>query len=122
MWHSASWIAATPDIFEVVKPGQSHPRLPHAVPDAVLLSAGERYEELARRVKAGYGKFDHESAIQLMTRPVCMTSNIQSVLFAPDTLDFWVANADSKNVASDTRFTHYNLKELLKAEGTASVR
>jgi hypothetical protein len=34
---------------------------------------------------------------------------------APDTLDFWVANADSRNVASHTRFTHYNLGELLKA-------
>jgi hypothetical protein len=29
------------------------------------------------------------------------------VLFAPDTLEFWVANADTKNVASHTRFTHY---------------
>jgi hypothetical protein len=48
-----------------------------------------------------------------MTRPVCMTSNIQSVLFAPGTLDFWVANADSRNVASHTRYTHYNLRELL---------
>jgi hypothetical protein len=48
-----------------------------------------------------------------MTRPVCMNSTIHSVLFAPDTLDFWVANADSKYVASHTRYTHYNLKELL---------
>ena len=114
-------IAATPDTFEIVKPGQSHPRLPHAVPDAVLLSAGDRYEELTRRVKAGYGKFDAESAIGLMTRPVCMPSNIQSVLFAPDTLEFWVANADSKSPASHTRFTHYSLKELLKDEATASA-
>ena len=113
-------IAATPTTFETVKPGQSHPRLPHAIPDAVLLSADDRYEELARRVKAGHGRIDAEAAIQLMTRPVCMTSNIHSVLFAPDTLDFWVANADSQNVASHTRFTHYNLKELLKPEGTAS--
>lgn len=44
-----------------------------------------------------------------------MNSNIHSVLFAPDTLDFWVANADSKNVASHTRYTHYNLKKLLTA-------
>ena len=115
-------IAATPDTFEVVKPGQPHPRLPHPVEDAVLLSAGDRYEELARRVKAGYGTFDAEAAIQLMSRPVCMTSNIHSVLFAPDTLEFWVANADSKNVASHTRFTHYDLKELLKPEGTAEAR
>ena len=49
----------------------------------------------------------------LMTKPVCMSSNIQSVLFAPDTLDFWVANADGQNVASHTRYTKYNLRELL---------
>jgi len=77
------------------------------------MSAGERYEELARRVKAGFGRFDAEAARDLMTRPVCMTSNIHSVLFAPDTLDFWVANADGKNVASHTRYTHYNLAKLL---------
>jgi hypothetical protein len=78
------------------------------------MSAGSRYEELSKRVKDGFGKFDDQKARDLMTRPVCMTSNIQSVLFAPETLDFWVANADAKNVASHTRYTHYNLAELLK--------
>lgn len=106
-------IAATATTFEVVKLGESHPRLPHAIKAAVLLSAGDRYEKLVERVKAGYGKFDDASARELMTRPVAMTSCIQAVLFAPDTLDFWVANADSKNVASHTRYTHYNLAELL---------
>jgi hypothetical protein len=109
-------IAATPGEFLVVHPGQSVPQLPHAFEDAVLLSAGNRYEELCNRVKSNYGAFDAESARELMSRPVCMTSNIQSVLFEPDTLDFWVANADSKNVASATRFTHYNLRELLKSQ------
>lgn len=114
--HTAVGIAATPDIFEVVRPGEIHPRLPTAVPGAVLLSAGDRYKELARRVQAGHGRFDAESARELMTKPVCMDSNIHSVLFAPDTLDFWVANADSKKVASETRYTRYNLKELLSRE------
>lgn len=107
-------IAATPDKFEVIHAGASHPELPHAVKDAVLLSAGDRYEALAGRVKNGHGKFDAASARDLMTRPVCMNSNIHSVLFEPDTLDFWVANADSQNVASHTRCTRYNLAELLK--------
>ncbi len=112
--HTAVGIAATPDKFEVVLPGTSHPRLPHPVADTVLLSAGDRYEKLVERAKEGYGKFDAERARDLMKRPVCMTSNIHSVLFEPDTLDFWVANADSQNVASHTRYTHYNLTELLK--------
>jgi len=106
-------IAATPETFELVHMGEAHPLLPHAIKDAVLLSAGDRYEKLAERVKAGYGKFDDAAARELMTRPVAMNSCIQAVLFAPDTLDFWVANADSKNVASHTRYTHYNLGELL---------
>jgi hypothetical protein len=106
-------IAATPEKFELVWAGGTHPRLPHAVKDAVLMSAGARYEELVRRVKDGYGKFDASSARDLMTRPVCMKSNIHSVLFEPESLDFWVANADSKSVASETRYTHYNLAQLL---------
>lgn len=106
-------IKATPEIFETVWSGESHPQLPDPVADTVLLSAGERYAELVKRVKAGFGRFDADKARELMTRPVCMKSNIQSVLFAPDTLDFWVANADSENVASETRYTHFNLAELL---------
>lgn len=106
-------IKATPDIFETVWSGEAHPQLPDPVEDAVLLSAGDRYKELVKRVKKGYGQFDADSARELMTRPVCMKSNIQSVLFAPDSLDFWVANADSDNVASHTRYTHFNLAALL---------
>lgn len=113
-------IAATPDKFETVWAGEAHPKLPHAIKDVVLMSAGDRYEELAKRTENGYGRFDADSARDLMTRPVCMTSNIQSVLFAPESLDFWVANADSQNVASHTRYTHYNLNELLGKERAAA--
>ena len=118
--HRACGIKATPEIFEVIWTGESHPQLNDAVADTVLLSAGSRYEELVRRVKDGFGNFDAPKAIQLMTRPVCMTSNIHSVLFAPDTLDFWVANADSVSPASETRFTAYNLKSLLQAAPAAA--
>jgi isopenicillin-N N-acyltransferase-like protein len=106
-------IKAKPNVFETVGMGESHPELKHPVKDTVLLSAGDRYENLVKRVVAGYGKFTAESARALMDPPVCMSSNIHSVLFAPETLDFWVANADSQNVASKTRYTHYNLRELL---------
>lgn len=78
-----------------------------------MMSAGDRYTELAKRVRTGFGSFTADSARELMTRPVCMTSNNHSVLFQTDTLDFWVANADSKNPAAHARYTHYNLAELL---------
>ncbi len=109
-------IAATADKFETIAPGQNHPLLPHGIPDTVLMSAGDRYEELARRVQANYGKFDAEGARDLMKRPVCMTSNLHCALFEPGSLDFWVANADSQSPAAHTRFTHYNLAEILQPE------
>ncbi len=111
-------IAATATTFEVIMPGQGHEKLPHPFKDAVLMSAGDRYEKLSERVKDGYGKFTADSARDLMKRPVCMNSNIHSVLFEPESLDFWVANADGKNVASHTRFTKYNLADLIKSAPT----
>jgi isopenicillin-N N-acyltransferase-like protein len=116
----ATGIAATPARFETAGPGEPHPQLPRVVKDAVLLSAGDRYEELVRRVKAGYGRFDDAAARELMTRPVCMTSNIHSVLFAPETLEFWVANADGTNPAAHCRYTRYNLGEMLKTPAPAA--
>ena len=112
-------IKATPTLFETVPPGGSHPQLTRPVKDTVLLSAGDRYNALVDRVNANYGKFDASTARALMDPPVCMSSNIHSVLFAPDTLDFWVANADSANVASKARYTHYNLADLLKSPPAA---
>ncbi|HEV8377788.1 MAG TPA: C45 family peptidase [Tepidisphaeraceae bacterium] len=113
-------IKAKPNVFETVAMGESHPELRRPVKDTVLVSAGDRYENLVNRVQQGYGKFTAESARALMDPPVCMNSNIHSVLFAPETLDFWVANADSQNVASKTRYTHYNLRELLDSGGNES--
>ncbi len=107
-------IKATPELLEIIEAGAAHPQLPEVVKDCVLMSAGDRYTELVRRTKDGFGKFDAESARALMTRPVCMGSNIHSVLFAPDTLDVWVANADGENVASHTHYRKFNLGELLK--------
>ena len=74
----ASW-----NRFELIQAGQSHPLLPAAVPDAVLLSAGQRYEELVRRAKAGHGTFTAETALRLMDRPVAMKSNLHNALFEP---------------------------------------
>lgn len=85
--------------------------LPAPVEDAVLLSAGDRYKELVKRVKANYGKFDTESAIRLMDRPVAMKSALHTVLFKPETLEAWVAVADSAgNPAPTQTYHHYQLK------------
>ncbi|MFO0910956.1 MAG: C45 family peptidase [Isosphaeraceae bacterium] len=105
----ASW-----NEFAVIKMGESHPRLPHAVKDAVLLSAGDRYEELAKRVQSGLGTFDAESARHLMDRPVAMKSNLHSVLFETTTSRFWVANASKDGQPAATQPYHvFRFSELL---------
>lgn len=108
--------------FGTIGMGESHPRLPHAVKDAVLLSAGDRYEELARRVKDGHGRFDAESARRLMDRPVAMKSNLHSVLFETAATRLWVANASKDGQPAVTQPYHaFQLSALLKNEADPST-
>ena len=105
----ASWNA-----FFTVGPGEHHPLLPKPVPDAVLLSAGDRYDELVRRVQAGHGTFTAETAIRLMDRPVAMKSNLHNVLFEPKSTRFWVANAGvDQQPAAERPYQAFQLTELL---------
>ncbi len=110
----ARGLATTPKKFELVYPNQSHALLPHAMEDAVLLSAGNRYEKLVEKVKENYGKFTVEMAIRLMDRPVAMKSNLHNVLFVPQAQEFWVANAGAHTPACQEPYTRYSLIELIK--------
>ncbi|MFO0954513.1 MAG: C45 family peptidase [Isosphaeraceae bacterium] len=113
----ASW-----DTFGVVKMGESHAKLPHAVKDAVLLSAGDRYEELVKRVKAGHGTFDAESARHLMDRPVAMKSNLHSVLFETKSSRLWVANASKDGAPAAMQPYHaFQFTELLTHQADTSA-
>lgn len=107
-------LVATPDKLEKVLPGELHPLLQKPLTDTVMLSRGDRYLCLTDRVKEEYGQIDMEKAWWLMSRPVAMRSNIQSALFRPETLDFWVANATPDKVASEREATPFNLKQLLE--------
>ncbi len=113
----ASWNA-----FVTIKMGEAEPRLPHPVKDGVLLSVGKRYEELARRVKAGLGSFDDESARRLMDRPVAMSSNLHNVLFETTTGRFWVANASTDGQpAANQPYHAFRLDDLLRHEADTTA-
>jgi isopenicillin-N N-acyltransferase like protein len=114
----ASWMA-----FGVVGMGESHPKLPHPIKDAVVLSAGDRYQELVKRVEKGLGNFDAESARHLMNRPVAMKSNLHSVLFETSTTRFWVANASKDGKpAVEQPYHAFKLSDLLAKDADASAR
>jgi|GEM_PF-426738 len=108
----ASW-----DVFEVIESGKSHPLLSKPVQDCVLLSAGDRYLELAKRAEAGRGTFTAEDALSLMERPVAMKSNLHNVLFEPKSTKIWVANASSdQRPAAEQKYARFQLSELLERE------
>ena len=114
----ASW-----QTFTLVRPGESHELLPHAVKDCALLSADDRYEELVRRVRAGHGTFTAETALTLMERPVAMSSNLHNVLFEPATTRFWVANASTdRKPAAEQPYHAFRLDDLLARKPDSSGR
>jgi len=102
------------DVFKTVGMGETHKLLPHAVKDGVVLSAGDRYELLSKRVKESHGEIDAFKAIRLMDRPVAMSSNLHNVLFETSTSKFWVAHAgsDGSPAASQT-YLGFHFSELL---------
>ena len=108
-------LAAHWNKFETVAPGQVHPRLPEPIQDAVVLSAGDRYHELCRRIRDEQGTIDAARAWSLMDRPVAMKSNLHNVLFEPRSTRLWVANAspDGQPAATQHRF-QFQLTELLR--------
>lgn len=115
-------VATSWEKMELIQPGEGHPLLPNPVKDAALLSAGDRYQELSKRVKQGHGTFTAESAIQLMSRPVAMKSNLHNVLFEPKSTKLWVANASKAgDPAANQKYFPFQLSELLKRKPAANA-
>jgi len=112
-------IAATPQELVEITPGEAHPRLPKPVGDAVLLSAGSRYDELVQRVQSQHGKLNADTALHLMDRPVAMRSNLHNALFEPGSTRLWVANATpAGEPAAQQKYHTFQLTELLARRPT----
>ena len=124
----ARGVYGTPDKFIVLKPGEKYDKLAHAVKkhkipqaidDAVVFSGGDRLTRLLGLIRKNYGAIDPPAAIRLMDRPGAMKGNLHNVLFAPQTLEMWVAHAlgdhtKEKYQASFQEYLHYDLPSLLK--------
>lgn len=117
--NAAVGVAATPESIQFVDPGEGHALLGDGIPDAVVLSAGERLETLRARVMEHHGKIDAEKAMWLMSRPVAMESNLHNVLFVPADGVFFVANADHKRPAAERPYVRFDLGELLNMSSAA---
>lgn len=88
------------DGVKFLEPGQSHELLPHPLPECILVSAGERYQYLAKKAKELYGRVDLEAAIELIKRPLAMESNLHNAIMIPAENTMYLADAaapDQKN-------------------------
>lgn len=106
-------VYATPEKFEVLKPGQQDARLPAVPEDTVLMSAGGRAKALSERLHQNFGKITPELMIEIIKRPVAMKSNLHNAVFSPETLDLWFADAGKKTPACDEPYTKVNLKAIV---------
>ena len=94
-------IVATPATFEVIAAGAHHPKLTRPVPDAVLLSAGTRYQHLVERVREHYGAIDADLLFDIIDRPVSMNTNLHDAIFEPALLRTTVVNAGRRMPACE---------------------
>ena len=114
---SAVGIKAVPEKIELVRPGDVHPLLPTPVADTVLMSAGDRYENLARLVAEKRGTFTEESAIRLMDAPVAMKSNLHNALMVPADGVIYVANAAADaSPAWRQKYYRFDVRRLIEEE------
>ena len=112
---SAVGMKAVPEGVELIRPGETHPLLATPVENTVLMSAGDRYANLARLVREGYGKFTEPSAIRLMDAPVAMRSNLHDVLMVPEDGVLYVANAAADgSPAWKQRYYRFDIRRLMK--------
>jgi len=109
-------VASTPDDIQFIGPNEFHKLLPRPVEDAVLLSAGGRYQCLADRVEAMHGKITPQIALDIMARGVSMRSNLHNALFKPATLELWVANSTLLAPSCNRPYVHYDLNVLLNEQ------
>lgn len=98
----------------VLRPGQQHPELPTVPQDTVLISGPGRAEQLSRRLQQHYGKIDVPAMIEIIKRPVAMSSNLHNAIFAAETLDMWCADAGRHTPACDEPYAHFNLGRLMR--------
>jgi len=119
---SAVAMKMLPASMEIVRPGEPHNLLPRPVRNTVLLSAGNRYENLSNRVAGGYGTFTQDSALRLMDSPVAMKSNLHNVLMIPEDGVLYVANAaQDGSPAWKQPYHRFDVRQLMKDRPQADV-
>ena len=124
---------ATPYVLQYILPGERYLRFPprpsdlasqteaqnqltcSQLPQCISITRGDNYDLLNDRLSTAYGQIDVNSLIEIIKRPVVLPTSLHNVIFAPETLDLWIAHAGpNQEPACDQPYTSYNLLELIK--------
>lgn len=106
-------LRCTKDEVTVLRPGEQHPELPKVPEDTVFISGGDRAKRLSERLEKAYGQIDVPAMIELIKRPVAMSSNLHDAVFSPETLEMWFADAGKRTPACDEPYVRCKLDELI---------
>jgi len=116
---SALAVAATARKIEFAGPNEAKEALNVPIEDAVVMSADDRYKLLTQRIRDKWGTLDAAACLELMRRPVAMSSCLHCALMSPGTGEMWVAHASSSGEpASEQTYTYFNVRDLMAAEPT----
>ena len=105
-------VHCTPDRVAVLRPGEEHEGLPPVPADTVFVSGGRRARKLAERIRARYGQIDVPALIEIIKRPVAMSSNLHNAVFAPERLTLWAADAGRRTPACDEPYVPFHIGRL----------
>ena len=72
----------------------------------------ERYPVIIERLLASYGQIDSKVLQGIIKQPVARNSNLHNAIFAPQTLELWLAHANDTKPACDEPYIHLDVKEL----------
>lgn len=111
-------LRCVPEAVDIINSGQFYKLLPNPVKNTVLMSAGDRYQELSKRAAEQAGTFTEETAIRLMDYPVAMkNANLHNVLMIPEDFELYVANADPNGQGAwMQKYYHFDIKELMRSK------
>ncbi len=74
-----------------------------------------RYPVLMNRLKARYGQMNVQDLQEIIKMPVARPSNLHNAIFAPRTLEGWIAHAGEKGeLACDQPYYHFDMISLMK--------
>ncbi|WP_068469603.1 C45 family autoproteolytic acyltransferase/hydolase [Candidatus Protochlamydia phocaeensis] len=89
----------------------------HQLPDCVILTGFTRpyrYPILIERLQARYGSIQVSDLQDMIKAPVACPTNLHNAIFAPGSLEVWIAHAGpNEELACDQPYHHFSLSDLL---------